>query len=214
MSRLRCSRPDDEKKEVRRHSEAGDTLIEVLLALTILGIAGIALITGFATSITASAQHRNLATQNTSLRAATDEVTAFLQQYSNEIFSCSDQVPPWDPTSSLNQDWTNFVGANPGFTISDTPSVEYWNGSTFQNGTCSTTNAIPQPQQWTVTITDGGVSTSASTVVYYNGPPTSNPGDCGRPAGNIPAGCHLVFLQAPTSGIVERRPESSACRGD
>ena len=81
--------------------------------------------------------------------------------------------------------------------------MEYWNGSTFQNGTCSTTNAIPQPQQWTVTITDGGVSTSASTVVYYNGPPTSNPGDCGRPAGNIPAGCHLVFLQAPTSGIAK-----------
>ena len=50
--------------------ERGDTLVEVLLAIVILGLAGVALLTAFATSITASAQHRNLATLDASVRAA------------------------------------------------------------------------------------------------------------------------------------------------
>ena len=88
MSRLWSVRRD-EADEAERSSEAGDTLIEVLLALTILGIAGIALLTGFVTSITALAEHRNLATRNTSLRVATDQVTSFLEQNSVGFFSCS-----------------------------------------------------------------------------------------------------------------------------
>ncbi len=81
-----------------RSSEAGDTLIEVLLAVTILGIAGVALLTGFITAITASGTHRNLATQNTSIRVATDQVTSFLEANSTALFACTGTAyPPWDP---------------------------------------------------------------------------------------------------------------------
>ena len=44
-----------------QYTEQGDTLVEVLLAMVILGIASVALLAGFATSIAASAEHRNLA---------------------------------------------------------------------------------------------------------------------------------------------------------
>ena len=52
--------------------ERGDTLVEVLLALVILGLAAVALIVAFQTSITASSEHRNLS----KVTAAISDVTA------------------------------------------------------------------------------------------------------------------------------------------
>src|ERR1017187_4934660 len=40
-----------------RRSEAGDTLVEVLLAIVILGLASVAILLAFATSISGSAEH-------------------------------------------------------------------------------------------------------------------------------------------------------------
>ncbi len=190
ISRTRENDPSAEK----RSSEAGDTLIEVLLAITILGIAGVALLTGFITSISASAQHRNLATQNTSIRVATDQVTSFLEQNSAALFACSDTTLS---ASSLNSQVQAAFPSNStaNFTISAL-SVEYWNGSQFASGTCSTTS--PVPQQWTLGITSGGVTTSVSTVIYNKGAPGSTVGNCVT----SPTGCHLVFLQVPTAGVV------------
>ena len=59
-----------------RFTEQGDTLIEVLLALIILGIASVALLAGFATSIGASAEHRNLASLDSSTRLAANTAIA------------------------------------------------------------------------------------------------------------------------------------------
>ena len=42
-----------------RYSEAGDTLVEVLLAIVILGLASVAILLAFGTSISGSAEHRN-----------------------------------------------------------------------------------------------------------------------------------------------------------
>ena len=63
-----------------RFSEDGDTLVEVLAALVVLGIAAVALLFGFATSITASAEHRNLASLDSSTRIAANEAIADVQQ--------------------------------------------------------------------------------------------------------------------------------------
>ena len=60
--------------------EQGDTLVEVLLALVILGIASVALLAGFATSIGASAEHRNLASLDSSTRLAANTAIADIQQ--------------------------------------------------------------------------------------------------------------------------------------
>ena len=48
-------------------SEVGDTLIEVLLALVVLGLASVALLIAFGTTISASSDHRGLATSETAL---------------------------------------------------------------------------------------------------------------------------------------------------
>ena len=72
-----------------RFSEAGDTLVEVLLSIVILGIAATALLTGFAVAITSSANHRDLTTLDSSVRNATDAAIAQVQQNQAQAFgSC------------------------------------------------------------------------------------------------------------------------------
>lgn len=61
-------------------SERGDTLVEVLIALAVLGLAGLALLAGFATAISASGEHRILASLDSSARIAANTAIADIQQ--------------------------------------------------------------------------------------------------------------------------------------
>ena len=60
--------------------EAGETLLEILLALIILSLASVALITAFGTSINASAEHRSLADFDTVLASSISNTTSVIQQ--------------------------------------------------------------------------------------------------------------------------------------
>ncbi len=60
----------------RRRSEAGDTLIEVLLAVVMLGLTSVALLTAFGTIISSSAEYRGLATMDTVLRSASQQAVS------------------------------------------------------------------------------------------------------------------------------------------
>lgn len=159
----------------KTRGERGDTLIEVLLAVVVLGIAGVALLTAFATAITASSQHRHLATLDASVRAASDQVISQVQQAENNVFgSCPTTfVPNWQLSGS--------------FTVTS-HSVWYWNGSNFASGNPCTNYG---PQLWTMTIGSGTYSTSVSTVIYDPQAPLVS-------GGSTPS--KLVFLQPQGTG--------------
>ncbi len=152
------------------------------MALMVLSIAAMALLFGFATSITASVEHRNLASLDASTRVAANEAIADVQQQaqlaagtSNDPFVC--------PTTFVPT-FTNLTGS---FTVATPPPVQYWNGSSF-GGSC-----IPYaPQQYTLTVSSGTYSTSVDAVVYYPGAPPS-PNGVGQPT-------QLVWIQQPISG--------------
>ena len=69
-----------------RFSEEGDSLVEALIALVVLALAVLALLFGFATSITASGEHRHLATLYLSVRTAADQAISQVQQQKNAAF--------------------------------------------------------------------------------------------------------------------------------
>ena len=161
-------------------------MVEVLLAIVILGIAGVALLLGFATSITTSAQHRNLATLDASAREASNQVISQVQQAGNNAFgpgNCANGTtykPTWNLSGSFTV--TNYT-------------VQYWNGSTFVSN--ATLNTSPnkctgyEPQLWTVSIGSGSYNTNVSTVIYDpQAPPVSG--------GSTPY--KLVFLQPTSTG--------------
>ena len=140
-----------------RRDDAGDTLIEVLVALVVVGLCGLALLLTFTTSITASVEHRNLATLDTVLRSASESATLQIQQQSNALFtSCAS-------ASFYNSNVT--LSAPSGYSVAIT-SVQYWTGTSFTPIGASCPSASLQPQLLSVTATaSNGVSDSISFVV-------------------------------------------------
>ena len=182
---MRCPHATRNCQRVQREcgsNERGDTLIEVLLALVILGLAGVALLTAFATAITASSEHRNLATLDASVRAASDQVISQVQQGGNNAFG------PSNCTNNHGTSYSPTWSLSGSFTVTSY-AVTYWNGSSFVAASALTSCTGYEPQLWTVTIGSGSYSTQVSTVIYDPQPPPVS-------GGTIPN--KLVFL-APTT---------------
>jgi type II secretory pathway pseudopilin PulG len=120
----------------RRRSEAGDTLIEVLLAIVVLGLTSVALLTAFGTIISSSAEYRGLATMDTVLRSASQQAISQVGQQSGTLFASCESAGPSGPGQvnfSLPAGYTAVVS-----------SVQYWDAS-------ATPPAFDAPSTWTST---------------------------------------------------------------
>jgi hypothetical protein len=168
-----------------RWSEDGDTLIEVLLAIVVLGIASVALILSLGTTIFASGVHRNLVTMDTVLKTATDATISQMTQSSTVFGTCS------------GAGQVSFAGLLPSGYTAQITQVWYWNWSSFTptctpNTATSTSVTANSPRLVTVTVTFNGTSVSMSTVV-------DNP--LAPSALTLGPATHLAFLAQPGNEI-------------
>ncbi len=116
-----------------KRGDAGDTLIEVLLALVVLSLASVALIIAFGTSISASADHRDLANYNTVLASAEADMRSQVDLNPSAIFGSCPTI--W----SQNTAYPTSAQLSSNLPSSDTASiisVQYWNGATWSTS-CS-----------------------------------------------------------------------------
>ena len=167
------------RSEDRRRSESGSTLVEVLLAVLILGITSAAILLAFSSSIFASAAHRNLITADIVLRDVSESATSQIQQ-STSAFVC--------PATGTNVSFTAASGyALPaGYTAA--VSVTYWNGAAF------TSTCIPNASQLVlIQVTANGTTSSISSVV-------DDPLAPAAPASGTSAG-QLVFHWQPGNQV-------------
>ena len=159
--------------DVRGRGERGDTLIEVLLALMVLGLTAVALLLAFSTSISGSARHREIATANTVMDSASQLAIAQIQANS-KLFSCN-FASPETPTTFVTQppDGVSFASlptANYGSFSASVSNVEYWNGTSFQDAQNDPT-ALNQaclanvPMEVTVEVQGSGMTLYNSFVV-------------------------------------------------
>jgi hypothetical protein len=165
-------------------SENGDTLVEVLLALVVLGLASVALIIAFATSLSASAEHRSLATVNTVLATVSQEAIASIQEQPALFTTCYSSpaaavaayqvAVPQSVLSTAPYDGSS----TPSFTAAVT-SVEYWSASTSLFSITNPQCVANVSQEITVTITQAsnGAKFSNSFVVNYPLATSSNNAD-------------------------------------
>jgi type II secretory pathway pseudopilin PulG len=181
-----------------RRSDRGDTLVEVLISLVVLGTASVALLIAFSTSIAASGEHRAIATNNTILATASQEVMAaidnqpqlFTAACSNDIskypYYGSAGVPLPSPYNTANYTgFVQYVNTPTASTTTSLPAIQYWNGSVFQS-TCQ--NNEPQ----LITIGISGTTITNSFVVQY--PIASVSSSSSNTATS------LVFLVQPSGG--------------
>jgi hypothetical protein len=137
-----------------------------LLAVVVLGLASIALIIAFGTSISASSDHRNLATINSILTSTSQQAISEIQQqeslfencYSNETQTVSAYQGDAQIAMTIPAPYTNAQ-----YSVAYT-SVEYW-----QNGAFGTTCVPNASQLITITLTrnSNGTTYTNTFVVTY-----------------------------------------------
>jgi len=130
----------------------GDTLIEVLITLAIMSLAGVALITAFSTSISASSEYRGLSVTDTVLRTVSEQVIGQFQE-GDMYQSCGTQPDMASYYTSMMQSTAlvvpaPYASANYAATVSN---VGFWNGAGY-SASC-TSGYSTAPQQITISLT-------------------------------------------------------------
>lgn len=141
-------------------NDQGETLIELIMAVAIMGIAVVAIVGGIATSILMSDIHRKQATAGAYVRSYAEAVGAYAAVPGNFNASTS---------PSALQSAVGFA-APAGFTATVTPPVRCWTGTTF--GTCIASNTVQQVRL-NVASTDSRASESLVVVVRKPNPPAA-----------------------------------------
>ncbi len=150
-------------------------MVEVLLAILILGLTSVALLLAFGTAISGSAEHRSQTTFDTVLRTAAEQATTQVQQAATTLGGFCNAAAAVNFTLP-----SGYSGAIP------STSVQYWTGSSFVAGVASCTSL--SSQRFTVTVTSNRLSGSITVVVADPLAPTP-------PTAGVAS--QLVFLQTP-----------------
>ena len=175
--------------ERRDRSEAGDTLIEVLLTIVVLGLAAVALLIAFSTSISASATHRRLATADIVVDSTSQQAISGMASNLGLFQNC-DSINVYQSLVPLSP------GTNYGTYTAQITAVQWWNSATASFTSSCTPSTQDSPQLVTVTVTDAnGHSYTNTFVVDY---PLA-----GASAGiNVGPATQLVWTTEPGSTAV------------
>ncbi|WP_112243950.1 type IV pilus modification PilV family protein [Kribbella monticola] len=111
--------------------ERGETLVEMLLAVAIMGIAAVALMAGLTTSVLMSDIHRKQATAGTAVRDYAEALQKYVAD-GHYVDSCASPAP-----YALGS-FTNPTGFQHSVVAG---SIRYWDGSTWQP-TCTTDKGL------------------------------------------------------------------------
>jgi type II secretory pathway pseudopilin PulG len=114
-------------RHIHRCSEAGETLVEMLIAIVVIGIAVTAILGALLTSITASTQHRGLAVEDTLLRSYAEQAKQQIElpaPASSALYQPSCQasyVVNWPPVG---------LTVPAGYNVTIT-GIQYWTAAGF-----------------------------------------------------------------------------------
>lgn len=135
----------------RTRDERGETLVEVLLAVAIMGIAAVAIMAGLTTSVLMSDIHRKQATAGAVVREFAEAVQHSVAD--GNYVACASTTSYSSPS---------------GFTVpsgyaKSVLSIRYWNGSTWQSS-CSSDSGL-QRLEMQIASSDGRATEKVMVVV-------------------------------------------------
>ena len=128
----------------------GVTLVELLVAIVILGIAFTALLGGMATGVIGSRHHRSQSSANTILVSAAEKVKAAA------YVACAVHTD-YDPAAALAEVTGDFGPA-------DVTAVQYWDGAADAFGATCPAGGDQKLQQVTVSVANGDTTETLSFV--------------------------------------------------
>lgn len=160
ISRFHALHVERQATREGRTSESGDTLVEILITLMVLGVTSVAIMGAFTMALKATSQYRTVATLNTAITTASQNVLSQIQQQANPLYSsCA--------TPSIYNSGSNSVnfGAPSGYVVQVT-DVTYFNSTTgLFTTSCTPGSTAPQEISLMATSTASGTSASIDVVV-------------------------------------------------
>ncbi len=150
-------------------SDRGDTLLEVLISVMILGIAGTAVMFGFGNSITLSSVQRKLASASADNRNFGEQLIKGID--SGGVYqACVDSAGVVTPSATILNGYRSAVSFTPSPNNTVTLSaINYWNGTSFVPSCPTKDQAI---QRVTVSITNVDIRASSTVQVVIRKPCT------------------------------------------
>ncbi len=156
--------------------EAGDTLVEILISLAVIGITVTAILGAFVTTISASVEHRNLASADAFLRSFVNTATydISLSNTPPPLFvACASSLPatytqitPAAPSSTFTASITAISAPPPGCSSSSPSTQQLTAQVTSASGTKDSTTFVVYPPSGTV----AAISTSVTSLSPNTGP--------------------------------------------
>lgn len=142
-------------------SERGETLVELVIAIAILGIAGVAILAGMAFNVQASTINRNQAGGGAYVRSAAEAIQQQVDAM-GKYSSCADAVNPskayWTAANSVIKS----TDVSKGYTVKIV-AVQSWKGSATGWGQCDG-NGVQRLQ---LELTTPGDSTHGAVETMY-----------------------------------------------
>jgi Tfp pilus assembly protein PilV len=138
-------------RELMRHHEQGDTLIEVLIALIVIGICVVALLGAITTTLSSSGEHRSLAADDSLEMSLADQVKNAIQLQTDAHWPHGSGANPDCPSSGLTswyQSLSNVPLPAPTFTTASTSYPVILTDAPYSGYTISLTNSSNPPQYW------------------------------------------------------------------
>ncbi|HJQ44865.1 MAG TPA: type II secretion system protein [Amycolatopsis sp.] len=131
--------------------ERGETLVELLVTVVILGLAGVALVAGLTTAVMVSDSHRKATGAGATIRDYAEAIESVVVTSGYQVSCAPTYAAGFTPPS--------------GFTAPSITAVSYWNGAGFP-GTCDpATDTGVQRLTLRVSSVDGRASESLTIVV-------------------------------------------------
>jgi type II secretory pathway pseudopilin PulG len=143
-------------RQRRRHDDRGESLLELLVALAIMGIAVVAIVGGLVTSILMSDVHRKQATAGSTLRDYAEAIETAVGKPTSAYTACATTAAYASPTGFT---------APSGFTARVT-AVKFWNDATLAFGSpAPCVDGGVQRLSLQVSSSDGRASETVNIVV-------------------------------------------------
>jgi type II secretory pathway pseudopilin PulG len=153
--------------------DTGDTLIEVLIALVVISLTAAALLGAFTTSISASADYKNLANLDSVLKSFVEQATYQLEQQPQPPTIS----PQFVPCATVNPDGSgsySTITLTQGIYVADLNAIEYWTGTTWSSDPTTCLSAPPSQELLTATATNT-VNQTTESIQFAVSDPAFNP---------------------------------------
>lgn len=145
-------------------NDTGESLIELIIAVAIMGITVVAIVGGIATTILMSDIHRKQATAGAYLRNYAEAVETYVAAGHFDTSAPPDYSAP---TVLSPASWASFIADHPGFNSPEV-SVQCWKDTTSKWADCIADSTAPQ--QVTLRVTSGDSRASESIVMVVRSP--------------------------------------------